>query len=228
MNALTLLEDAIGYRFNDGALLRQALTHPSCAANHNQRLEFLGDAVLQLCISDALYRARPAKAEGEMTPLRAYWVRSSTLAALAQRLDLGAYLRLSEECARGGGRQRPSILSDAMEALLAAVYLDGGFAAACAVIRRLWGDMEQATSRVQDAKSALQEWCQAHLRSLPEYEMIDIQGPPHQRMFATAVRVDGQKIASGSGQSKQQAQQQAAQAALQLLQQHEGMPPLNE
>ena len=135
---LSKLENALGYHFQRPALLRLALTHPSCGAENNQRLEFLGDAVLQLSMSDIVFRAHPEQEEGGMTFLRARMVREETLCAVARHLSLGQYMRMDHGCELSGGRDRPAVLADAMEAVLAAIYLDGGFEPAARVVRTLW------------------------------------------------------------------------------------------
>ena len=147
---LSKLEAALGYRFRHQAFLRLALTHPSCGPQNNQRLEFLGDAVLQLAMSDIVFHAHPEEEEGGMTFLRARMVREETLCAVARHLNLGAYMRMDHGCEMTGGRQRPAVLADAMEAVLAAVYLDAGFDEAARIVRALWPREQEVSLPVTD------------------------------------------------------------------------------
>lgn len=209
------LEEALQYHFHNPALLRLALTHPSCGAENNQRLEFLGDAVLQLAMSDIVFAAHPEQEEGGMTFLRARMVREETLCAVARHLQLGRYLRMDHGCEITGGRERPAVLADAMEAVLAAVYVDGGYEAARGVIRVLFQEEERLTARRgQDDKSALQEYTQANGLDLPAYEIVAQSGPDHDRRFTAQVSVQGRAVATGEGNSKKAAEQAAAKAAL--------------
>lgn len=209
------LEEALQYHFHNPALLRLALTHPSCGAENNQRLEFLGDAVLQLAMSDIVFAAHPEQEEGGMTFLRARMVREETLCAVARHLQLGRYLRMDHGCEITGGRERPAVLADAMEAVLAAVYVDGGYEAAREVIRVLFQEEERLTAwRGQDDKSALQEYTQANGLDLPAYEIVAQSGPDHDRRFTAQVSVQGRAVATGEGNSKKAAEQAAAKAAL--------------
>ena len=170
---LKALQEALGYRFRDISLLRRALTHPSCGSDNNQRLEFLGDAVLQLSMSDMVYAAHPDMEEGGMTFLRARMVREETLCAVARKLNVGKNLRMDHGCEMGGGRTRPAVLADAMEAILAAVYLDGGFSEAVRLVRTLWPkESEVALPPVTDNKTRLQEILQAKGLPAPEYQNI--------------------------------------------------------
>ena len=214
---LTALETAIGYRFRQQAHLRLALTHPSCGPQNNQRLEFLGDAVLQLAMSDIVFHAHPEEEEGGMTFLRARMVREETLCAVAKHLNLGAYLRMDHGCEMTGGRQRPAVLADAMEAVLAAIYLDGGFDEAARVVRSLWPREQEVPLPVTDNKTALQELLQAQGLPSPEYHTIAEEGPAHLRVFTVAVYSQGKPIGQGAGNSKKKAEQAAAGVALQAL-----------
>ena len=209
------LERAIGYSFRKTALLRQALTHPSMGHDHNQRLEFLGDAVLEMCVSEKIYAMHPEMQEGAMTRLRQKLVREEKLAQAAEQVRLGDYLRMDKSCAVTGGRQNPSVLSDAFEAVLAAVYLDGGLSAAREMVLRLIGDCSETGET--DAKSELQEYLQGQGRSMPAYQTVGEEGPPHERIFTAAVLIDGREIARGSGTSKKRAEQEAAGAALKII-----------
>ena len=211
------METAIGYRFRQQAYLRLALTHPSCGPQNNQRLEFLGDAVLQLAMSDIVFHAHPEEEEGGMTFLRARMVREETLCAVAKHLGLGAYMRMDHGCEMTGGRQRPAVLADAMEAVLAAIYLDGGFDEAARVVRALWPREQEVPLPVTDNKTALQELLQAHGLPSPEYQTIAEEGPAHQPVFTVAVYSQGKPIGQGTGNSKKKAEQAAAGKALQAL-----------
>ena len=217
------LQEALGYRFRNLDLLKTALTHPSFSAEHPgtkhyQRLEFLGDAVLQMSVSRRLYDGMPGKDEGKLTRVRASIVREETLFRAAQTLNLGEYLRLSVGEERTGGRGKSGIVSDVMEAVLAAVYLDDGFDAADAIVARLLGPMLDSAMRgdALDAKSKLQEILQKN-GEMPEYRQISMEGPQHAPVYRYEVLVSGTVLGEGSGTSKQAAQQQAAQAALKEL-----------
>ena len=214
--------ETLGYQFKDMKLLETALTHPSYGGDHHvphyQRLEFLGDAVLELAISRYLYFEFPQVDEGKLTRLRAGLVREETLCRAARRLQLGSYIRLSVGEDRSGGRDKPSILCDVMEAVLAAVYLDGGFESAVAVIRRaLSEDLHpRMLEDILDAKSRLQELLQRD-GEMPVYEFMSMEGPPHAPLFRYRVTAEGRELGVGDGTSKQNAQQQAARDALKRL-----------
>ena len=214
--------EKLGYTFKNMKLLETALTHPSFGGDHHvphyQRLEFLGDAVLELAISRYLYFEFPEVDEGKLTRIRAGLVREETLSQAARRLDLGRYIRLSVGEDRSGGREKPSILCDVMEAVLAAVYLDGGFDCAVAVIRRaLAEDLHpQMLEDHLDAKSRLQEILQRD-GGMPCYEFVSMQGPPHAPLFRYSVTLNGQVLGTGDGTSKQNAQQEAARCALRAI-----------
>lgn len=209
------LQRAIGYSFRRDGLLRQALTHPSMGPENNQRLEFLGDAVLEVCVSEKIYARHPEMQEGAMTQLRQKLVREEKLAQAAQTVSLGECLLMDKSCASTGGRQNPSVLCDAFEAVLAAVYLDGGLDAARGMVERLIGDCSETGET--DAKSALQEYLQARGKSMPAYATVNEEGPPHDRTFIAAVLIDGKETARGAGKSKKRAEQEAARAALQII-----------
>ena len=209
------LQKALGYTFKDEAHLRLALTHPSTKLPDNQRLEFLGDAVLEFCVSDMLYRKYPNLHEGELTARRAALVCERTLSVLARSLDLGQVLVMGHGEEQTGGRQKPSILADAMEAVFAAIYIDGGIRAAHQVILRMFAEDEKLIAwRGHDDKSALQEFTQANGLELPAYEIIDQKGPDHNRTFTAQVSVLGKPVATGVGNSKKAAEQAAAKKAL--------------
>jgi len=175
----------------------------------------LGDAVLEFCVSDVLYHKYPDSKEGDLTARRASLVCEDTLFELAKRLELGQFLRVGHGEEQQQGREKPSILADAMEAVLAAVYLDGGADAARETVRRLYADEERLSAeRGRDDKGLLQEYTQAHDLSLPEYEIVEETGPAHDRHFVAQVSVMGKPVASGEGASKKAAEQEAAKAAL--------------
>ena len=212
----------LGYEFKDINLLETALTHPSYGGDHHvphyQRLEFLGDAVLELAISRYLFFEFPEIDEGKLTRIRAGLVREETLCRAAQRLQLGRYIRLSVGEDRSGGREKPSILCDVMEAVLAAVYLDGGFDEAVRVIRLALAEDLHPTMLEDhlDAKSRLQEILQ-RTGDMPKYDFISMEGPPHAPQFRYSVTLNGEVLGEGSGTSKQNAQQAAARCALKKL-----------
>lgn len=211
----------IGYGFERQELLVQALTHPSWALEHqaadNQRLEYLGDAVLQLCVSQQLYARFPKEGEGKLSRRRAALVREETLAEAARRMGLGKALRISVGEEHTGGRDKPSILADAMEAVLAAVYLDGGMAPAGQLVERIIGGNWNVMVISLDAKTALQEKLQARGQPTPVYALMGQEGPAHAPVFTCRVSCGDQVLAQGQGSSKKQAEQQAAKAALSAL-----------
>ena len=207
----------LGYHFKDPALLRQALTHPSMGADDNQRLEFLGDAVLQYIMSDILYATYPKCREGQLTHLRALLVCEAALSQVARSLHVGEALLMDRGEALTGGRDKPSVLCDAMEAILAAVYLDGGLAPTREIVLRCWPKPEDVHRPMQDSKGALQEHLQKDGGDAPTYEIVAQDGPPHDRTFEAAVYRYGVELARGSGKTKKQAEQAAALAALEKL-----------
>jgi len=217
------LSEALGYDFVDGSWFDLALTHRSWCAEHgdapsNERLEFLGDAVLGLSITDSLFNDNPDTAEGDLAKARAEIVSAPVLASIARAIGLGPLLRLGKGEELSGGREKDSILADAMEAVIAAVYLDGGWEAARAlVVRHLSGASVQAQSTPgeRDYKTRLQERAAEMALPAPEYD-ISSSGPDHGRRFMSTVRV-GKTIGRGTGRSKKQAQQQAAEEALTVL-----------
>jgi ribonuclease-3 len=223
---LAELQIRLGHSFRDENLLRLALTHPSVAheANatltHNQRLEFLGDSVLGLVLSRELFEKFPTADEGALTKSRAKLVNAGSLAARARTLDLGAHLILSRGEENTGGRERASALADAFEALLGAIFLDGGFEAARAfVLREFAADFTALAEGTdfQNPKGELQELLQARSPRAPEYEFISANGPDHDRVFECAVRHDGVELARGTGKSKKSAESAAALEALKKL-----------
>ena len=212
---LNALQEAIGYTFHDSAVMQLALTHPSMSPHHNQRLEFLGDAVLDLCVSERIYAMHPGMQEGAMTRLRQKLVREENLAGIARKIRLGEAIYMDWGCVQNGGRENPSVLCDAFEALLAAVYLDGGMEEARKVVLRLIGNCSD--TGVNDAKSALQEYLQGHGLTMPCYHTVNEEGPPHERVFTVSVFIGGQEAARGTGTSKKRAEQEAAGKALEKM-----------
>ena len=211
------LMQALGYQFRDPALLRQALTHPSMGRKDNQRLEFLGDAVLQYLMSDLLYQTHPDSQEGQLTHLRALLVCEAALSQVARGLGVGEALLMDKGEEQTGGRDKPSVLCDAMEAILAAVYLDGGMDAAREIVKRCWPKPEDVHRPMQDSKGALQEYLQRDGGEAPTYEIVAQDGPPHDRTFEAAVSRHGKELARGVGRTKKQAEQAAALKALREL-----------
>ena len=211
------LMNTLGYQFKDPALLKRALTHPSMGAEDNQRLEFLGDAVLQYIMSDILYATHPNAREGQLTHLRALLVCEAALSQVARSLHVGEALLMDKGEALTGGRDKPSVLCDAMEAILAAAYLDGGLDAARGIIQRHWPKPEDVHRPMQDSKGALQEHLQKDGGDAPTYEIVSQDGPPHNRTFEAAVFRYGVELARGGGKTKKQAEQAAALSALEKL-----------
>jgi ribonuclease III len=216
------LERKLDYRFNDRVRVLQALTHPSfeherAGDGNYQRLEFLGDAVLGMALAEALYGRFPESNEGVLSRFRSQVADQDTLAGIARSLDLGRFVRLGRGEEQGAGRDKDSILADVLEALIAAVYLDGGLDEVRRLIRRLFDpilDNREATLKINDAKSELQELLCARRRPSPLYRLIDESGPPHDRLFRFQVLVDGVVVGEGEGRSKKVAQQAAAAQAL--------------
>ena len=211
------LMNTLGYHFHNPALLQRALTHPSMGAEDNQRLEFLGDAVLQFIMSDILYATHPKDREGQLTHQRALLVCEAALSQVARTLHVGEALRMDRGEELTGGRDKPSVLCDAMEAILAAVYLDGGLDAAREIVLRCWPKPEDVHRPMQDSKGALQEHLQKDGGDAPTYQIIAQDGPPHDRTFEAAVFRYGVELARGTGRTKQKAEQAAALAALENL-----------
>jgi ribonuclease III len=220
----------LGYTFRDEGLLRLALTHPSVAhesgtpSPHNQRLEFLGDAVLQLVLTQQLYEKFPDSDEGPLTKARAKLVNRRTLAECARSLGLGTHLILSRGEESSGGRDRASTLADAFEALLGAVFLDSGFEAAREFILREFGaafGKLDTLPVIENPKGELQELLQARSPESPEYHVVSATGPDHDRMFECTVQHEGVELARGSGKSKKAAESDAAKAALKKLRETE-------
>jgi ribonuclease-3 len=210
----------IGYRFTDSDLLRRALTHRSHGASHNERLEFLGDSVVNCVVALELYARFPRLTEGELSRLRANIVNQGSLAAAAQRLGFGEHLRLGEGELRSGGARRPSMLADVVEAVAGAVLLDGGYESARAVVRAMLGDVldtiDPATSG-KDPKTLLQEFLQARKRPLPQYAVVATRGEAHEQQFEVECVIAEMGIRSlGEGASRRAAEQEAARQAYEL------------
>ena len=218
---LAAFETRLGHRFADPALLVRALTHPSIVSDarpDNQRLEFLGDRVLGLVIAETLLAADETAAEGTLAPRLNALVRKETCADIAREIDLGAVLRLGRSETMSGGRRKTALLGDGMEAVIAAVYLDGGYTAAQALIRRLWGDrIETVDADARDAKTALQEWAQARGEAPPDYVEIAREGPDHAPRFTIEAQLSDGRKAAATATSKRQAEQLAARALLDRL-----------
>lgn len=219
--ALVALQQRLGYRFVQPELLRRALTHRSWGAEHNERLEFLGDAVLSLGVSNLLYARHGGSDEGDLTRVRAHLVREDSLHRTALALGLPEVLRMSEGELRGGGAQRPSLLADAVEAVIAAVFLDGGWTPAQALVQRLFGEVIQATeaeSWSKDAKTELQEWLQARKLPVPAYRITATRGQAHAQTFEVECAVPALGLAEqGEGKSRRTAEQDAARRMLDAL-----------
>lgn len=216
----TDVESTIGYQFTDKTLLERALTHISAASGGNriasyQRLEFLGDHVLGLVVSDMLFRAFPKANEGELSRRLADLVRKDTCADIARAMDLGPAMLLGNSESQAGGRRRTTILADMCEALVGAVFVDGGYSAAAAVIEKFWHErLVKPAKPLRDAKTMLQEWAQARGLPTPTYRETGRSGPHHNPVFKVAVVLPGKPDAEGSGKSKRAAEQAAAAAML--------------
>lgn len=215
------LQQRIGHRFRQADLLPRALTHRSFGADHNERLEFLGDAVLSLAVSSLLFDRFAGSDEGDLTRVRAHLVREESLHRVALQVGLPEVLRLSEGEARGGGAQRASILADALEAVIGAVFLDGGFDSARALVQRLFGEVIQATeaeSWTKDAKTELQEWLQARRLPVPTYRIAATRGEKHAQTFEVECLVPTLALTErGEGRSRRAAEQEAARRLLGVL-----------
>lgn len=211
----------LGHSFSTPALLVQSLTHSSVASanrDDNQRLEFLGDRVLGLVMAEALLDADQTASEGQIAPRFNALVRREACAAVAREIDLGAVLRLGRSEMKSGGRRKDALLADAMEAVIAAVWLDAGHAAARDVVRKLWhGRIEAVDADARDAKTALQEWAQGRGEPVPEYAEVARSGPDHQPQFTIEVRLTSGQTHQATAGSKRQAEQAAAAALLEKI-----------
>jgi len=226
-DTLFKIQEALGYTFKDINLLEQALTHRSYIhgkglekAMDNERLEFLGDAVLNLAVSDLLMKMFPTEAEGLLSRRRATWVNEQTLVCMANHFNLGEGLLLGKGEEISGGRTKPSLLANAMEAIIAAIYLDGGFMAAHTFVSRWFQNHAEGKGRdmlFEDYKSLLQEWCQAHLRCTPRYITVNEAGPDHARTYTVHLEIQNRFIAEGEGKSRKDAEREAAKKALKLV-----------
>jgi ribonuclease-3 len=215
--SLTKLERSLGYAFTRAELLETALTHPSAAVGsdvHYERLEFLGDAVLDLAIADLLMRKFPTAKEGPLSKQRASIVNARTLALKAQAIELNEMLRLGKGEEKSGGREKTSILAAAFEAVIGAIYIDAGLTPAQQVVERLFTDDIGGPSAERDYKTELQEIAYRHFRTQPVYELIATEGPDHAKRFTTRIRIAGRDLGVGEGGSKKQSEQAAARAAL--------------
>jgi ribonuclease-3 len=223
-DAMNDVESAVGYSFKDATLLLQALTHRSYVnesrdptIQHNERLEFLGDAVLELVVTDFLYTAYPDKTEGILTSYRAALVNTDALLVVAKMLNLQTFVRLSRGEAQGNKRARHSIIADVVEAIIGALYLDGGYVASKEFIEKcMLNRIDEiiSTGSWIDAKSRLQELAQEHLSITPAYVLLSEEGPDHEKIFTMAVKFHDQTVAKGKGSSKQEAEQNAARIAI--------------
>ena len=218
------LEEKLGYTFQNRALLENALTHSSCAnesrgkLHSNERLEFLGDSILGMVVAEHLYRNHPDLPEGELTRTRAALVCEESLVEVAKELGLGDYLKLGKGEEAGGGRNRPSIRADAVEAVLAAVYLDGGIGSARKIIQKYILTREVSSlSGIRDYKTALQELVQRESGQVLKYRLTGESGPDHDKRFFVEVDLNGTPVGNGEGHSKKEAEQMAAKAAIQKL-----------
>ena len=219
--ALDALQSRLGHVFSQPALLHRALTHRSSGNEHNERLEFLGDAVLNMAVSAVLYQRFSGSDEGDLTRVRAHLVREESLHRAALGLGLPAVVRLSDGETRGGGAQRASILADALEAIIGAAFLDGGYEPAHDVVRRLFGELIDSTeidSWSKDPKTELQEWLQARRIAVPAYRIAATRGQAHAQTFEVECAVSALGLAErGEGRSRRSAEQQAARRLLDLL-----------
>ncbi len=224
---LSPLGKKLSFTFSDLGLLKRALTHKSYVnesndktLQDNERLEFLGDAVLDMIISDALIERYPEAKEGDLSKMKSSIVSEGTLAAIANGVDLGGFLFLGKGEERTKGRCKNSLLSDALEAVIAAMYLDQGFLATKTAVLRLFAPSIKGLTdiRTSDYKTALQEFCQKAFERLPTYRVIQESGPDHQKTFEVAIEIDGTSYGTGAGRSKKEAEQMAARTALGQLQ----------
>lgn len=224
------LQDRLGYRFGDRGILLQAMTHTSygheflqekpIALRDNERLEFLGDAILDVIVSDILLETFPTSSEGQLSKMRAAVVNEKTLAQVAQSLALPTCIRLGKGEAQTGGNLKPSITSSAFEALIAAIYIDGGYNAVYPVVRHLFAPLFSDTRDLMtfyDFKTQLQEVVQARFKVTPTYHLVQATGPDHAKVFEVEVRMSGKRLGSASGQSKKEAEQNAARVAIESL-----------
>ena len=215
------LHKTLHYRFKDAGLFHQALTHRSAAGRNNERLEFLGDAVLDFVISEAVYNARPEAPEGDLSKLRSSLVKDATLAQIASDIGLGEYLVLGSGERKTGGHRRESILADALEAIFGAVYLDSGFPAAKKIIDRVFSNRLESLPKaddLRDPKTRLQEWLQARQMGLPDYDLIEVTGQAHKQRFEVSCTVrEPTDETRGISTTRRKAEQKAAADMLVIL-----------
>ena len=221
--AANWLKKSLDYELADARLLELALTHRSSPGDNNERLEFLGDAVLDFVISDVVFRSHPLAPEGDLSRLRASLVNDASLAELAAQIGLGEHLHLGGGERKSGGHRRDSILADALEAIFGAVYLDAGFDAARRVIEQAFGERLHEfpdVADLRDPKTRLQEWMQARQMGLPDYDLQQVSGKAHQQTFEVSCTAEGEKT-RGHGTTRRNAEQQAAEAMLSRLREGE-------
>ena len=221
VNKLENLQQSLAYQFSNPELAQLALTHRSANAAHNERLEFLGDSLLGFIVAQTLFTLNPQASEGELSRMRSALVNKNALAAAARNLGIGEYLQLGTGEANSGGRDRDSILADTVEALIAAIYLDGGIDACTTFVNRISESKlagEAAATEQKDAKTRLQEFLQAQGKNLPKYEVVEISGAAHEQVFHISCRLESLGTeATGSGSSKREAEQQAAKNILDAI-----------
>ena len=214
VNKLENLQESLAYQFSNPELAQLALTHRSANAVHNERLEFIGDALLGFIVAEMLFTLNPQATEGELSRMRSALVNKNALAAAARSLEIGEYLQLGTGEANSGGSDRDSILADTVEALIAAIYLDGGIDACTTFVKKISEStlaIDTATTERKDAKTRLQEFLQAQGKKLPKYEVVEITGAAHEQVFHVSCRLESFGTESaGSGTSKREAQQHAA------------------
>lgn len=219
--AETWLEKTLQYQFQNAELYQQALTHRSATHRNNERLEFLGDAVLDFVVSEAVYLARPEVTEGDLSKLRASLVKDESLAEIALEIGLGEHLILGSGERKTGGHRRESILADALEAIFGAVFLDSGFDAAKKVIDRVYAQRYQDLPDVadlRDPKTRLQEWLQARKMELPQYDLVAVSGEDHQKKFTVTCAVVEKSVSTdGESTTRRKAEQEAARKMIRLL-----------
>ncbi|EDY85858.1 ribonuclease III [gamma proteobacterium HTCC5015] len=223
---LSTLQSTLNYTFSNGDLLEVAVTHRSASKTNNERLEFLGDSILNFTVAAELFERFPERPEGDLSRLRASLVDKSSLAAHAKKMDLGPFLKLGGGELKSGGWRRDSILADAVEAIIGAIYLDGGIESAQQFIRDLYdGDFESlpTANELKDAKTRLQEWLQGRHYALPQYEMVEVSGKPHEQQFTVSCYIDSHDVqVNATGRSRRKAEQAAAETALAQLLDQEG------
>ncbi|MCF6218882.1 MAG: ribonuclease III [Gammaproteobacteria bacterium] len=221
MADIAKLSRTLQYSFQNSALLLQALTHRSVGSNNNERLEFLGDSILNFVIAAQLFQQFPRESEGVLSRLRSSLVKGETLALLAKDLELGEYLSLGQGEMKSGGFRRQSILADAFEAIIGAVYLDGGFEEAKALLLRLFAERLKTISpnvTIKDPKTRLQEYLQGRKKPLPVYALVSLEGEAHEQQFIISCQIEGlEQVTEGRGSSRRKAEQTAAQVFLEIL-----------